>query len=499
MKRYLFLWHRWLGIGLCLFMAMWFFSGVVMMYVGYPKLTPREHLAHLPPLTLEDCCVELASLAATEPNDTLQRVRLTSLRGEPHYVLDYARGGRVVVNARSGATVKSISPAQALQAAQQFAPDTPLQAQGLIDEDAWTHSRGLDGERPLYRVQLEDAEQRLLYISSRTGAVVRDATANERLWNWVGTWIHWLYPLRGNWLQPAWHNTVVYLSLAATVMALLGMLLGVMRWRGKRRYRNGSHSPYQGMGRWHHLIGLGAGGLLVTWVFSGLMSMNPWSIFSPSVPLDTSHYTGGPLTRAQFEQNPTQLLQRFQRSGLVPVELVWRRAGGKTLVVAQDAQGATRVSLDDGPVIERLPDTLLEQAAAAVWPAEPLQMQWLRDYDFYYYPRTEHSMLGHLAKPLPVLRVQYPDAAQTWLHIDPYTGEILSQASTGRRVSRVLFALLHSWDWLPLLENRPVWDVLLVIFSLGGLIISVTGVVIGWRRLNRSKVFRGRQQKMTSR
>jgi len=34
MKRYLYLWHRWLGIVLCLFMAMWFISGVVMMYVG---------------------------------------------------------------------------------------------------------------------------------------------------------------------------------------------------------------------------------------------------------------------------------------------------------------------------------------------------------------------------------------------------------------------------------------------------------------------------------
>ena len=47
-KRYLYLWHRWLGIALCLFMALWFVSGVVMLYVGYPKLTPAEHLAHLP-------------------------------------------------------------------------------------------------------------------------------------------------------------------------------------------------------------------------------------------------------------------------------------------------------------------------------------------------------------------------------------------------------------------------------------------------------------------
>lgn len=43
--------------------------------------------------------------------------------------------------------------------------------------------------------------------------------------------------------------------------------------------------------------------------------------------------------------------------------------------------------------------------------------------------------------------------------------------------------MLHNWDWLPLLERRPLWDVLLIVLSLGGAVMSVTGVVIGWRRL----------------
>ena len=41
-KRWLYLVHRWLGVLLCAFFAMWFLSGVVMMYVGYPKLTDAE-------------------------------------------------------------------------------------------------------------------------------------------------------------------------------------------------------------------------------------------------------------------------------------------------------------------------------------------------------------------------------------------------------------------------------------------------------------------------
>src|SRR6218665_449753 len=49
-KRWLFLIHRWLGVVRCAFFAMWFVAGVVMMYVGYPKLTEAERLQHLPPL-----------------------------------------------------------------------------------------------------------------------------------------------------------------------------------------------------------------------------------------------------------------------------------------------------------------------------------------------------------------------------------------------------------------------------------------------------------------
>ena len=48
-KRWLYLVHRWLGVLLCSFFAMWFVSGLVMMYVGYPKLTHTERLEHLPP------------------------------------------------------------------------------------------------------------------------------------------------------------------------------------------------------------------------------------------------------------------------------------------------------------------------------------------------------------------------------------------------------------------------------------------------------------------
>jgi hypothetical protein len=40
-KRWTYLVHRWLGIGGCLLMLLWFVSGMVMLFIGYPADTRR--------------------------------------------------------------------------------------------------------------------------------------------------------------------------------------------------------------------------------------------------------------------------------------------------------------------------------------------------------------------------------------------------------------------------------------------------------------------------
>jgi len=51
--RLLYFGHRWLGLAICLLLAMWCLSGVVMMYVGFPQLTRDEYYAGLEPLAAE--------------------------------------------------------------------------------------------------------------------------------------------------------------------------------------------------------------------------------------------------------------------------------------------------------------------------------------------------------------------------------------------------------------------------------------------------------------
>jgi uncharacterized iron-regulated membrane protein len=43
-KRWLYIGHRWIGIASCLLFAIWFLSGLVMVYVPYPSLTALERV-----------------------------------------------------------------------------------------------------------------------------------------------------------------------------------------------------------------------------------------------------------------------------------------------------------------------------------------------------------------------------------------------------------------------------------------------------------------------
>lgn len=486
MKRYLYLAHRWLGIGLGLFVLLWIVSGVVMIFVAYPKLTPGEHLSRLQPLSADCCIAPGAALAASADPRTPLSLRLTGAGGSPRYLLDYGDGPLLAVDARSGKRIEQINAAGALASARQFAQGAEVQLLDLVEEDAWTRNHALARERPLYRVQADDAEGRLLYVSSHTGLVVRDATAHERAWNLLGAWLHWLYPLREVMPKALWSVALVYGALLAAVLVLLGMLIGLLRWRFIGRYRNGSHSPYPvGAGRVHHVGGLLIGVVLLVWLVSGTLSMEPWGLFEKRSTVDAVALRSAPLNAEALDTDLAAGLGRLEKAGIAPVELQWHVLGEQPYLLGIDARGETRIlpATSSAPAQLRLERAGLEREVRQAWPDQQLRFEWLEQEDFHYYARGEPSLYSHLPRRLPVLRVRFDDPAATWLHIDPYSGTVIEQLDQRRRAVRWVFKLLHSWDWLPLLQRPLLRDGLLLAFSGGMLVIAISGVLLGWRRL----------------
>ncbi|WP_282255015.1 PepSY-associated TM helix domain-containing protein [Stenotrophomonas sp. PS02299] len=494
-KRWTYLVHRWLGIGGCLLMLLWFVSGMVMLFIGYPKLTPGERLAALPVLgdarDLQGLSV-LPAVVQAEP----EVVALTTLRGEPAYVV---RNGSNV-GAWSAVTGQALLPVSAQRAeasAAQFAGGQAFVGATRVDEDRWTHSRALDAHRPLYRVEVGGAQPGDVYVSSHTGEVVQDAPHVQQRWNYAGAWLHWLYFLRMQSVDPVWTWVVIVLSALCSVAAISGIVVGVWRWRFRGHYRTGAKTPYvEPWMRWHHLIGLVAAAFIFTWIFSGLMSMNPLGVFSSTrEAIDSGRYRGGTVAVDGALGEPAALLAAVDDARFKPVEIQWRRIGGELFAVLLDGQGETRiVSGSDGhlQVARLLPAAWLQQKVRALSDA-PVQGYGVQlAADAYFYPRAPEAMNGAAVRRFPVAVADFGDAEATRVYLDLATGDPLLTMGRRERVGRWLFYFLHSWDLPAMLRQDTARLAGLLLLSLAGAALCATATVIGYRRL-RMKLRRRRR------
>jgi len=84
-----------------------------------------------------------------------------------------------------------------------------------------------------------------------------------------------------------------------------------------------------------------------------------------------------------------------------------------------------------------------------------------------------------------VLRIRYADALRTWLYLDPSRGVIASRLERSTRWNRWLYHGFHSLDFPFMYYKRPLWDIVVILLSLGGIAISVTSALPAWRRLVR--------------
>jgi hypothetical protein len=237
--------HRWLGIAGCLLFLAWFATGIVMMYARMPIVTPAERRLHAEALDVSTLSITPLAAAKRAEVDDVSGVALTMLRGRPAYRFS-GRTPRVVF-ADDGSTLAGVTEADALDAARRWAPafaSTVVYDSLLRLPDQWTlQSRQ---HLPLHRVSLGDPNGSRVYVSSRTGEVVMDATQSERFWAYLGPVTHWLYMpvLRRN--GPLWTQVIIWASGIGCVTCLAGIVIGVMQYSPSARYRRRSGGTPKG-------------------------------------------------------------------------------------------------------------------------------------------------------------------------------------------------------------------------------------------------------------
>ena len=176
--------HRWLGVSLGLFFAMWFFSGMVMMYVPFPSISDRERLTYLPEINLEFLNVSTAEAFAKCGDESVTKMSLISINSRPTYVCDSEDGTKKGIYADDGTLTKPIEESYVL-ARKNMVLEAPASAITKTEFDQWTVHQRFDAFRPMYLLELDDDFGTNLYFSSVTGELVQRTTTKQRFWNLV--------------------------------------------------------------------------------------------------------------------------------------------------------------------------------------------------------------------------------------------------------------------------------------------------------------------------
>src|SRR5581483_39658 len=245
----------------------------------------------------------------------------------------------------------------------------------------------------------------------------------------------------------------------ATAGAVIGML---------RMSRAGS--PYSGWQKLHHWLGLFCGIFILTFIFSGWLSMDDGLLFSmgQADANDRAALAGAPAWN-------DAALDPDGSASTSAKEVEWFAFGGKIyrrdrfdpvhqrLTVADSSRGASATEFLNGSDIDAAAARLHRpcEAAARV-------------------PSGDAYANAPSSTGAPVYRVV---CGADWYDIDASDGAILQKLDASRRAYRWLFGGLHRLDF-PILTARPALRTALIVVLGGfGFVFSITAVVIAARRL----------------
>ena len=482
MKAILWL-HRYLAVAVGILMTLWCVSGFVMMYQGFPAISRAEQLQGLAPLDVTDCC----QLNAIDPAAEGQDFRIEMHLGRP-----VMRLRDRTLDLTTGRDIPALDDQSIEQVAREWAAGNQVEVADLqrdvIDIDQWTIQTARRNS-PVSHIHFNDDAGTEIYINGTTGEVFQKTTTMVRFWSWLGAVPHWIYPtiLRQN--GALWVEVVIWTSVAGTFLTFTGIYVGLKRYRWRRKTQqpanvtangNGSHnknqkrSPYKGLWYWHHILGLVFGVLTLTWVFSGLLTMNPWGwLTSPrdSIAQDMQ----GTFTWGDT-QSFLRSLASAQRNGDLPEDIRQLSSSAfndELSVLAYDANGdqVKRLNLDATEAAPVSVTTVTQRLSGLGLTEAGVQL--MTEEDLYYY---EHKS----PIDLPVIKASIDDGDRV-LYVQPDSGRVQVVNDT-RRLSRWTRVGLHRLDY-PGLKSRPVWDMLVIVMLFGVTCLVATGTWMSFRRI----------------
>ncbi len=485
MRKFFIQFHQILGTILSLVFLMWFLSGFVMIYSGFPHANKKKAFKNLANLSQFKTQISMPDTSVKPAKLILEIVNNKAV-----YAMD-----KITFDASNFQQKKNIEDAVLDSMVVNRYKSTIEKEEILNDFDAWIPWSHFKGYFPIHKYYLADSAATEVYVAGTTGKVVQETTSKTRWFARFGAIPHWFYFKSLRLKRDLWADFIIWLSGIGALLSISGLIVGLYSSRKWRKLKNRGvfgFSPYKKKWfRWHHIVGMIFGVFVFTFVFSGMLSL--MDIPQWIVPVDnkisySENWKGKELEIDAFKLPISKVLDderfkdvkqiRFNQINGTPYYLLYKKYREPIFVAANNADTIISKVFTYNDLVDLAKKTLNNYK---------YKIEQLTEFDNYYNPRDNI-----------VSKITIDDDNNTALYIKALNPTIVQYMNSNRRVSRWLYNALHTFSFPGLHKIEWLRKTLLIVVSIFGVIVSLTGVVLGFnylRRLNRKRK-RKRQRKL---
>lgn len=410
--------------------------------------------------------------------NTITKLNLQSYANKPFFEVSSGKNSNRFFAGSSVEIETTPSYEQIQEYAQRWNAAAITRVDTLRELDQWIPFGHLRKEFPIYKFYFSDEDKHQLYISSQTGDALQFTDKNNRFWAWIGAIPHWVYftSLRQN--SQLWVDVVVWLSGIGSLMCLTGIILGIRSYIVQYRKSKKLATPYKKfIYKWHHILGFVFGIFVFTFVFSGMMSLAnvpQWIVKVHDSDIEKKLYTPEPIRLQNYVLNYHKIFDKYPNE---VKSIEWASFGDKPIykVVINNRLVAIDASSDE--VKDLLLDKQDIKNRLTAIHSDSVTVTLMPEYDNYYVGLSDHL-------PLPVYKAEINDADGSTYYINPKNANT-RYFNTNTKVRRWSYQALHTFKFKLTAENKVLWNVLMWTTMIGGTIVSISGVWLGFRYINR--------------
>lgn len=479
-KKYIIKMHQILGSLLSLIFFVWFASGIVMIFAGFPHAPKEKLFKSSQILSLRDSIKDFPTDKWPDAKD----IELSEIVDIVCYSFT-DNSKHIILNAKSLKEIELFSEHLVDSHIVEMNSLCKYTSKIIKDYDQWIPWSHFNKYFPIKKYYFQDSSNTVVYVSLRTGQIVQQTTRLSRNLARIGAIPHWFYfkYLRLN--ISAWTTTILWFSGLGSIMCLAGLIAGIYRYRKRNKAKKKgllSFSPYKKRWyKWHHILGFIFGLTCFTFVFSGMMSLT--GVPRWIVPIDNNadyraEWTTPEFAAREYKLSISEVIAKSSDSlrkikydecySKPSYSLYYNNYYNPEHVNASVNNKASIIKPDLIQIKEKLRENFKGQVKT---------IDYLEASDDYYGRRK--------GSQLPVLRVKFNDSDKTYMYISLATGKVVRTNNKSTRLRRWLYKGLHSLNFKCLDNHDTLRKILLVILCLGGLFVSYSGIILSFKFIRR--------------